>query len=202
VEFLLARSSSPLFCRPQTPSGKRLFEKTGKIVQDAGISPQPVADKLVLEIVRCAAVEDDEHLHTMFAALLANAASPESAGKVRPGYIAILKQMAPDEAALLSWMAAHKGKREWPMRKIGGFLEAHLLDVWGDLCGFGPMFYDRIDMGNPLCRRQCDSFRACVDSLGSRSLITSETCDERRYFNITDPGEHFLEACSSPKPKA
>jgi len=43
-----------------------------------------------------------EGLHTMRAALLANAASPENGGKISPGFIAILKQMAPDEGALLN----------------------------------------------------------------------------------------------------
>ena len=38
----------------------------------------------------------------MWAALLANAASPENGGKISPGFIAILKQMAPDEGALLN----------------------------------------------------------------------------------------------------
>ena len=38
----------------------RLFEKTGKMVQGAGITPQPVSDKLIVEIVRGASLEDDE----------------------------------------------------------------------------------------------------------------------------------------------
>jgi len=83
---------------------ERFFEKAGKMVQEAEVIPQPVSDKLIVEIVRGVSLEDDEDLHTMWAALLANAASPDSAGKVRPGFIAILREMAPDEAGLLNWI--------------------------------------------------------------------------------------------------
>jgi hypothetical protein len=52
----------------------RLFEKTAKMIEDAGVAPQPVEDKLVVEILRGASLEDNDELHTMWAALLANAA--------------------------------------------------------------------------------------------------------------------------------
>lgn len=47
--------------------------------------------------------EEDESMHTMWAALLVNAAQPSTAAQVRPGFIALLKQMSPDEAHLLNW---------------------------------------------------------------------------------------------------
>lgn len=84
---------------------ERCFEKTGNMVQDAGFAPQSVSDKLIVEVLQGASLEENEDLHTMWAALLANAASPDGAAKVRPGFVAILRRMAPDEATLLKAVA-------------------------------------------------------------------------------------------------
>jgi hypothetical protein len=75
------------------------------MLRDAGITPHTVSPKLLFPFLEGASFEDNEDLHTMFAALLASGASPENAGKVRPGFIAILKQMAPDEAKVLDWFS-------------------------------------------------------------------------------------------------
>jgi hypothetical protein len=73
---------------------ERMFEKTGTMVQDAEFTPRPVADKLIVEIVRGASLEDDENIHTMWAALMANASSPECGDDVHPGFIGTLKQLS------------------------------------------------------------------------------------------------------------
>src|SRR6266568_709406 len=75
------------------------------MAKDAGFTPQAVPPKILFPLLEGASFEEDEDLHTMWAALLANAASPGNAEKVRPGFLAILKQMAPDEAALLNRIA-------------------------------------------------------------------------------------------------
>src|SRR5258708_16760199 len=81
-----------------------MLKKAEKMAKDAGFTPKTVPIKLLFPLLEGASFEEDENLHTMWAALLANAASPENAEKVRPGFIAILRQMAPDEAALLNWL--------------------------------------------------------------------------------------------------
>ena len=91
----------------------RCFVKTAKMIEDAGVTPQPVEDKLVIEILRGASLEEDEDLHTMWAALLANSALSENAGKVRPSFIAVLKQMAHDEASLLNWIFKSPSRLIW-----------------------------------------------------------------------------------------
>jgi hypothetical protein len=58
-----------------------------------------------------ASLEEDDNLHTMWSALLANASSPDRASQIRPGYIAVLRQLAPDEAALLNWIWTDRSSR-------------------------------------------------------------------------------------------
>src|SRR6266576_1569244 len=71
----------------------KCVEKAERMAKDAGFTPQAVPPKILFPLLEGASFEEDETLHTMWAALLANAASPEKAGSVRPGFIAILRQM-------------------------------------------------------------------------------------------------------------
>lgn len=80
----------------------KCVEKATKMLKDAGLKPQAVPPKILFPLLDGASFEDNENLHTMWAALLANAASPENAEMGRPGFIATLKHLAPDEAALLN----------------------------------------------------------------------------------------------------
>src|SRR5580704_7385815 len=80
----------------------KCVEKAEKMAKDAGFTPQAVPPKILFPLLEGASFEDNETLHDMWAALLANAASPENAGTVRPGFIAILRQMAPDEGLFLN----------------------------------------------------------------------------------------------------
>src|SRR5271170_3752321 len=76
----------------------KCVEKAEKMAKDAGFTPQAVPPKILFPLLEGASFEDNEDMHDMWAALLANTASPNNAGKVRPGFIAILRNMAPDEA--------------------------------------------------------------------------------------------------------
>src|SRR6266571_4175970 len=82
----------------------KCVEKAERMAQEAGFTPQAVPPKILFPLLEGASFEDNEDLHTMWAALLANAASPGGQDAVKPGLIAILKQMSHDEAALLNWV--------------------------------------------------------------------------------------------------
>ena len=82
----------------------KCVEKAERMAQEAGFTPQAVPPKILFPLLEGASFEDNEDLHTMWAALLVNAASGEPLDRVRPGFIAILRQMARDEGALLNWM--------------------------------------------------------------------------------------------------
>jgi hypothetical protein len=77
------------------------LKKAEKMAKDAGFTPKAVPVKILFPLLDGASLEENEDLHTMWAALLANAASPTHTGNIRPGFITILKQMAPDEVGLL-----------------------------------------------------------------------------------------------------
>jgi len=79
----------------------KCVEKAEKMAQEAGFTPQAVPPKILFPLLEGASFEENDDLHTMWAALLANAASRENVTNVGPRFVAILKQMAPDEAALL-----------------------------------------------------------------------------------------------------
>jgi len=68
----------------------KLLKKAERMVQDAGFTPKAVPIKLLFPLLESASLEENEDLHTMWAALLANAASSD-AEVVQPGFIAILR---------------------------------------------------------------------------------------------------------------
>ena len=55
------------------------------IVKHAGFTPKAVPVKILFPLPDGASLEEDENLHDMWAALSANAASPENADSVRQG---------------------------------------------------------------------------------------------------------------------
>jgi hypothetical protein len=77
----------------------KMYQKTERMLTDAGINPRAVPPRLFLPMIENASMQDDEDLHTRWAALLANAAaSPDS---VHPSFIEVLRQLTPKDAQLL-----------------------------------------------------------------------------------------------------
>src|SRR5580700_489102 len=74
----------------------KCVEKAEKMAEEAGFTPQAVPPKILFPLLEGASFEENEELHTMWAGLLADASFPENADKVRPGFLASLRQMAPD----------------------------------------------------------------------------------------------------------
>ena len=71
------------------------------MVEEGGFTPRAVPIKLLFPLLEGASVEEDESFHDVWGAKLANAASPNNLARVRPGLIATLKQMDPQDAVLL-----------------------------------------------------------------------------------------------------
>ena len=186
---------------------ERLFEKTGTMVQEAEFTPQPVSDKLIVEIVRGASLEEDEDLHTMWAALLANAASPEH-DNVLPSFMNVLRQLSSSGAMFLNavynrhcaYLAATKSETEFVVSR------AALFDVYAQ------------DMSSP---GTAASFSLTVDDLQRLGLLGAKLTGiapvhsdsvyssfepqptQAEYgYHLTDYGLRFVQACRAPKAKS
>lgn len=76
-----------------------LLEKTKRMLESAHIEPSQVPPSLFLPILENASVQDNDSLHDRWAALLANAAAPDS--EILPAFSEILRQLSPAEAQFL-----------------------------------------------------------------------------------------------------
>jgi hypothetical protein len=79
----------------------RLIEKTLRMIQKCGRQVGAVSPMILLPILDYAAVEDNEPLHSVWAALLANAAMLEDGLTITPVFIETLRQLSPVEATFL-----------------------------------------------------------------------------------------------------
>jgi hypothetical protein len=160
--------------------------KTKRMVEEAGFEPQIVPDKLLLPIFEGMSVEDDESLQAMWAALLANASSPENAEKVRPGFIAILKQMTRDEGRLLNWIFDQQGH---PAVRISALVVQHS-------CETTP--------SEALPRSSSDEgsseLGVCLNGLEASFLIQMHDFKElsEPHYALTARGYAFVTACRPP----
>ena len=139
----------------------KLLEKAEKMAHDAGFTPQAVPPKILFPLLEGASFEDNEDLHDMWAAGLANAASPHDAGKIQPrSLLAILRQMASDEAKLLNKL--YSGELIWEMD------QQDAMDLYARL-GFGPADSTSNQLAESLSfvRR----FAECRDCLEAAQLI-------------------------------
>lgn len=171
----------------------KCVEKAEKMCKDAGFTPQAVPPKILFPLLEGASFEEDEILHDMWASLLANAASPDPK-KVRAGYLAILRQMEPDEAELLIWIEkdeiatkARPDDEDIMIRRdnrTGG-------NFWNEAKAGLTSLSDESPAN---LRRRAQS---CGVALESIRLIEPEGMGWR----LTYRGNDFLAVCRPPKPK-
>jgi Abortive infection alpha len=172
----------------------KCVEKAERMAQEAGFTPQAVPPKILFPLLEGASFEEDESLHDMWAALLANVASPDHADRVRLGFIAMLKQMSPDEAALLNW-TYDTADNSPPLNQIT------LMEAYARL-GFGPK--DACDRHEQVERSHTflQQFAASRDSLEAARLLRRNLGeDQQTRYSIGLTGRAFVLACRPPKPK-
>jgi hypothetical protein len=181
------------------------LKKAEKMATDAGFTPKAVPIKILFPLLEGASLEEDDDLHTMWAALLANAASPSAPTKVKPGFLATLKQMSQEEAKLLEWI--HDNEQDYgPWSGLNWKAAQSVL-------GFTSQ--EDAERSN-----QIDPDMAtCLDGLEAQQLIrrtywlpsSSRDLDNESSLGhkqvdfalkLTYRGEAFLEVCHPPKPKA
>jgi hypothetical protein len=176
----------------------KCVEKAEKMAKEAGFTPQAVPPKILFPLLEGASFEDDKDLHDMWASLLANAASSVTPSVVRPGFIAVLRQMAPDEAALLNCMYGEDPYHGWMLD------EGTILERYAAL-GFGPLEV-RNDFQGQFRESMSflERFESCLANLQAAQLVsTASRSDDPQvaYFAHTIRGVGFLKACRPPKRK-
>ena len=191
----------------------KCLEKAEKMAADAGFTPQPVPPKILFPLLEGASFEEDETLHDMWAALLANASTRNGSG-VRPAFIAILRNMAPDEATLL-WTIPHLAS-EFKRILIEKGYDAYRIVGLDVRTPVSKESYDeamkvkeetigRIRTSLPRFAGEEESaeqarFELCVVSLEAAKLVGIRGSWSPKplleYLELTPLGEAFLSACS------
>lgn len=175
------------------------LKKAEKMAQDAGFTPKAIPIKLLFPLLEGASLEENEDLHTMWAALLANSSLPAKVETVRPGFIAILKEMAPDEASLLKAIADLTdgyGSFLQPLKApskqaLDRAIAAHnVIQMERLRARFRREEEDESAMDFRL--------QTCVQLLDKAGLI--EIGDD--IIGLSALGRTFLESCDPPKPTA
>ena len=177
------------------------LKKAEKMAEDAGFTPKAVPIKLLFPLLEGASLEENEDLHTMWAALMANAADPDGSEKVRPGFIATLKQISSDEAKLLERIYDDSRRIEnrtgryqlnFQSLSIGELYEAYQGNPIRKLNGEERTRLDALGF-------QHASFMSARDGLYSARLLETPINHARECSRITHRGITFVEACRPPK---
>jgi hypothetical protein len=168
----------------------KCVEKAEKMAKDAGFTPQAVPPKILFPLLEGASLEENESLHDMWAALLANASSAQLRERVRPAYISILKQMSPDEAVMLNWMHSHV-EYKWPFddKDRPKFTFTELTKGYQQL-GFRAPFM---------------SLQGCLDCLEAAQLTRVQgkrTTVRTALYELTYRGHSLIQVCQPPTPKS
>jgi len=189
-------------------------EKAAKMAEEAGFIPNAVPPKILFPLLEGMSMEEDETLHDMWSALLANASS-SMAGAVRPGFIATLKQLAPDEAAVLAavpLLASEFKKilveKGYDASKIAGLdlRTPTSMETYTEAMNVREDVVQRIRVSLPRFATEDEAaenerFDLCVHRLKVAGLIVVGWKPTLDQLELTTLGEAFLAACTAPKPR-
>lgn len=79
----------------------KILGRMKAIIAASGVEPAIIPPRLSLPALQAASVEDDDALQEKWAALLSNAALPNSDAQVLPSFVEILKELSPFDAQFL-----------------------------------------------------------------------------------------------------
>jgi hypothetical protein len=161
----------------------KMFQKTQRMLKEAGLPAQPVPPRLFLPMLEAASIENDEDLHTKWSALLANAAS--SPNKVHPSFIEILKQLTPDDARLLDKLYTSTNGQKYRLLNQSLWLADR----------YGIPFQNLTRLGMIEVTYDVDGMK--VDMRYGEHPYVSGEMDESRW--LTEFAVAFIEACRPPK---
>lgn len=175
----------------------KMFQKTQRMLKEAGIVPQTVPPRLFLPIMEGASIQDDEDLHSRWAALLANAAV--SPTLVHPSYIEILKQLTPEDAQLLDRLydscKAKRHRAVTPWVDLITYAERERRVAEGEN-PYVP-FQNLIRLGLIETVYTIDSSKVKIRFAQGRSSKFEGKLDD--HYELTESADLFVQACRAPK---
>jgi hypothetical protein len=172
-----------------------LLKKAEKMAKDAGFTPKAVPIKLLFPLLEGASLEEDEDLHTMWAALLANASDERSSSiVVHPSFPSTLRALSPTEAKFLDGVYALYVQRT---RQIASedqrYKEFWIRDI--DECDLAVKIgLANYDHGLHESRA---AVAMCIEVLQGERLL--ERTDQSNPLQFTKKGVKFIRSCRPPK---
>ena len=177
--------------------GIKMFQKTQRMLEEAGITPQAVSPRLFLPILDNASIEDDEDLHSRWAALLANAAACPNT--VHPSFIELLRQLTPDDAHLLDKLynscESKRGRMVTPWVNVITYAERERRVAAGE--NPEQSFQNLIRLGLIQADYDVDECRTKVKvTRGGKATVDAEL---ERHYDLAEFAFRFVRACRAPK---
>jgi len=175
----------------RAPRRKRLLEKTAAMLRDGEIRAHAVPGRILFPILEYASHEDDDDLHSKWAALLAHAASVDGAESYPTVFTAILSELSPREVLLLDTL----------LRQLFVELKGKEMRKYGARHPISPRPVDDIVLAKFPGELP---YQVAHDHLSQRGLMRYAAPDENKKFTfyyLTTLGLEFTAACQPP-PKA
>ncbi|QNH62212.1 Abi-alpha family protein [Hymenobacter sediminicola] len=171
--------------------GKQIkaFTRSQQMLTDAGLTPSPIAMKTLWPLMEGISIEDNDSLSEKWAALLANAASPNGSEVVEPSFADVLKQLTPTQALILDHLYEQVDGRLMQQER-------------------GWYYTFKVDKVRRVIELPFTDFERCMDNLIRLRLCTriiparnNSLFKPPAGFPTTEPtmfGYAFVQACKAP----
>jgi len=163
----------------------KLYKETQRLIVEAGFEPHRVPDNIAIPLLNAATLEDDDELQRRWAALLANAASPENS--ITPLFCDLLQQLSRDDALALDAIYRELILR---MNRVGN----RHVNIESE---------EFIQIASAACIHQ--DYERAIDNLVRLRLVRPATLSgldggsqTEDNFNLTQLGLEFFLACQPP----
>ena len=173
-----------------------MLAKAQKMLDDAGVSPISVPLRTLLPLLEGAALEEEDDLSTKWAALLANAATPDSPVDIYPSFPHILSQLSPRDARVLDAiydLALHLDLRPGQWAERGGNRESIMQIMEMSTEEFDLVTDNLMRLG--LCSGQATRL-SFIDSKDKLFQLK-----DKGTISITQLSYEFITACRQPPKK-
>lgn len=174
----------------------KMLTKTQKMLNETGVSPTSVPLRTLLPLLEGAALEEEDDLSSKWAALLANAATPNSPLAIYPSFPRILSQLSPRDARVLEAiydLVLQLGLRpgQWPER--GGSRESII-----QIMGMSPEEFDLVT-DNLIRLGLCSGQGTRLSFIDNKDQVFQ--LKDKGTISITQLGYEFTSACRQPAKK-